>query len=341
MSGQKAADRLGASASFAQAARPISARRAAIAEATGAPTMHAGLPTKLPVNRISFNPDNPRESLGDVSELGVSLREHGQKQACAVMTRAAYVAANPGREGALEPGTDHVVIDGNRRLAGARESGLASLKVTVDDTLGSTLGELVESALIANVHRADVPPLDQARAIQGLLNAHGSQENVARKLGKSGAWVSQRLALLELPEDLQDRVETGELTVKDGRRIGRLPREQQHEEAEKALNRVKAPRKRSAIPQPAPADRDDRSLNPVKPLVEPGRQGIGAATDTGSPDGLSDGGQAQTVNRVKTPEATGSGMIPLGPPKAMADALVQHLSRENLKALVGILTERL
>lgn len=54
-----------------------------------------------------------------------------------------------------------------------------------------------------------------------------------------------------------------------------------------------------------------------------------------------DGGQGQTVNRVKTPEATGSGMIPLGPAKAMADALVRHLSREDLQALVGILTERL
>ncbi|WP_455770403.1 ParB/RepB/Spo0J family partition protein [Streptomyces griseoaurantiacus] len=103
---------------------------------------------------------------------------------------------------------------------------------------------MLESALIANVHRVDVPALHQAKAIQELLSKHGSQEKVAKRLGKSGAWVSQRLALLGLTEDLQEKVESGELTVKDGRRIRRLPADQQRTEATAGVTAARAQRTR-------------------------------------------------------------------------------------------------
>ncbi|MFD8525703.1 chromosome partitioning protein ParB, partial [Streptomyces capillispiralis] len=83
------ADTLRASASFHQARGGISARRAAIEAAAAAPTEGAPPPLKLPVDVISLNPDNPREELGDLTDLGASLRDHGQKTAISIMSRFA------------------------------------------------------------------------------------------------------------------------------------------------------------------------------------------------------------------------------------------------------------
>ncbi|WP_327732944.1 hypothetical protein OG749_02755 [Streptomyces nojiriensis] len=76
---------------------------------------------------------------------------------------------------------------------------------------------------------------------------------MAARLGKTPAWVSQRLSLLKLPEDLQEKVETRQLTVKDARRIGGLPAGEQHAAAEEAINRVKSPRKPRGTAPDSPA----------------------------------------------------------------------------------------
>ncbi|MCZ9336300.1 hypothetical protein NGM37_00760, partial [Streptomyces sp. TRM76130] len=68
-----------------------------------------------------------------------------------------------------------MVIDGNRRLKAAALAGLAELRIDVNDELAASAADILESALIANVHRVDVPPLDQAKAIQQLVEVHGSQ----------------------------------------------------------------------------------------------------------------------------------------------------------------------
>lgn len=196
------ADQLG-SGRFGGGVRGVSARRQAVAAATGVPTEGMAPPTELSTHRISTNPDNPRSSLGDLTDLAGSLKTHGQKQAITVMNRDAYVKANPDREADLEPDTTHVVVDGSSRLAAAREAGLDSLKVMVSDDQGSTPEELLESALVANIHRQDLEELDEARALQRLLEIHGSQRALAKRLHRSQGWVSQRLALLNLHPELQ------------------------------------------------------------------------------------------------------------------------------------------
>ena len=258
-------------------------------------------PASVELKLLAHNPFNPREELTNVEETADSLRAKGQIQPVTVARRAAFLTAHPGQDDALGE-AEYVVIDGNRRLAAAHVADLKELRIDVNDDLAASAADLLESALIANVHRVDVPPLDQARAIQELLTKHGTQENVAKRLGKSGAWVSQRLALLELPEDLQEKVESKELSVKDGRRIGRLPEEQQRTEAAKALNRVKTPRKPrgktaasggSGTPTPsatstsvphqatAEAEAPAAALNPVKTPAQ------GADTDTPEHEGSS------------------------------------------------------
>ncbi|MFC8424111.1 ParB/RepB/Spo0J family partition protein [Streptomyces sp. NPDC057236] len=231
------ADQLGAGR-FGGGVRPVSARRQAVAAATGVPTEGVAPPAELPVERISPNPDNPRSTLGDLTDLAGSLRTHGQKQAITVMNRDAYVKANPDREADLEPDTTHVVIDGSSRLAAAREAGLTTVKVMVSDDQGTTSEELLESALVANIHRQDLEELDEARALQRLLAIHGSQRALAKRLHRSQGWVSQRLALLNLVPELQARI--GEEPIDLLRAVGNKPADQQ----KAALQELKAERAR-------------------------------------------------------------------------------------------------
>ncbi|MFF4542458.1 ParB/RepB/Spo0J family partition protein [Streptomyces aureus] len=231
------ADQLG-SGRFGGGVRPVSARRQAVAAATGVPTQGVAAPSELPVHRISPNPDNPRSKLGDLTDLAGSLKTHGQKVAITVMNRDAYIRANPAREADLEPDTTHVVVDGSCRLAAAREAGLDTLKIMVSDDQGTTSEELLESALVANIHRQDLEELDEARALERLLAIHGSQRALAKHLHRSQGWVSQRLALLNLTPELQARV--GQEPIDLLRAVGNKPADQQ----EAALEELKAERLR-------------------------------------------------------------------------------------------------
>ncbi|MFJ9478791.1 ParB/RepB/Spo0J family partition protein [Streptomyces mirabilis] len=121
------------------------------------------------------------------------------------------------------------------------------------------------------------------------MKVHGSQGQVAKRLGKTPAWVSQRLALLELTPDLQEKVETGELKVEPARRIGRLPKEQQAAEAQKTINAVKPPRQRRG--KPAETGNNTPTVNAVN-------------TPEGSAEAGSD--TPATVNAVNTPAGSPS-----------------------------------
>ncbi|TXJ83347.1 ParB/RepB/Spo0J family partition protein [Streptomyces lavendulae] len=260
------ADQLGAGR-FGGGVRPVSARRQAVAAATGVPTEGVAAPTELPVHRISLNPDNPRSTLGDLTDLAGSLKTHGQKQAITVMNRDAYTKANPGKEDALEPDTTHVVVDGSSRLAAAREAGLPTIKVMVSDDQGATPEELLESALVANIHRQDLEEIDEARALQRLLTIHGSQRALAKRLHRSQGWVSQRLALLNLTPELQARI--GEEPIDLLRAVGNKPTDQQ----EAALNELKAERAR----------KEEAKTRPAKPQREQAADGHPDTADSGRP----------------------------------------------------------
>lgn len=246
------ASRLGAGSSFGQT-QSISARRAAINEVAAAPTEGAPPPVKLPVDAISLNPDNPRSDLGDLADLGHSLRDHGQKTAISIMGRFAYLEGNPGREDNLEPGTKYVVIDGNSRLAAAREVGLTEIKVMLDDALGSNPDEILESALVANIHRQELNHLDEAKALEQLLKIHGTQEALAARLHRSQGWVSQRLALLTLTPSLKEKLQSGEESAATLRLVGKKKAEDQeahlqHLKADKA-KKTRSPKRQPAAPQ--------------------------------------------------------------------------------------------
>ncbi|MEV5085752.1 ParB/RepB/Spo0J family partition protein [Streptomyces sp. NPDC056159] len=298
------ADQLGAGR-FGGAVRPVSSRRQAVAAATGVPTEGMAPPTKLSPSRISLNPDNPRSSLGDLTDLAGSLKTHGQKQAITVMNRDAYVKANPEREADLEPDTTHVVIDGSSRLAAAREADLDTIAVMVSDDQGSTSEELLESALVANIHRQDLEELDEARALRRLLAIHGSQRALAKRLHRSQGWVSQRLALLNLAPELQARI--GEEPIDLLRAVGNKPAEQQ----ETALKELKEERARKE------AEKQER--NRKKPGKGPGS----VVQDAGKPDGdygvIGDGETNESPSSAQAEETAGDRALQQAVPEPRSD----------------------
>ncbi|WP_424217457.1 ParB/RepB/Spo0J family partition protein (plasmid) [Streptomyces sp. BI20] len=313
------ADRLGVSASFARAQPAgVSPRRAAIAEATGAPTSGITPPSEVPIEALAHNPLNLREELTELDELAQSLLTRGQLQPLAVATRMAFMEAHPGQTDGLGR-APYVVIDGNRRLAAAHLAGLKTLHIHVNDALSTSASDILESALIANIQRVDVAPMDQARALQELVEVHGSQAQVAKRLGKTAAWVSQRLALLGLTPDLQDKVDAGELKVESARRIGRLPQEAQEAAADAALVQPTPPRQRTTTP-PRPTPANTATNTPAN-----------ASQTTPTPPSTPP--TAEPTPRTLT--------IPTATPQAIAEALSTHLPPDDLKAVTELLLGRL
>ncbi|MFJ7200897.1 MULTISPECIES: ParB/RepB/Spo0J family partition protein [unclassified Streptomyces] len=285
-------------------------------------------PAAVKLNALAHNPFNPREELSEVEETAESLRARGQVQPITVARRETFLSAHPGQENLLGD-AEYVVIDGNRRLAAARLAGLDELRIDVNDDLAASAADILESALVANVHRVDVPPLNQAKAIQGLVKVHGSQGKVAKRLGKTPAWVSQRLALLELTPDLQGKVETGELKVEPARRIGRLPKEQQAAAAAETVNAVNTPRQRS--PRRVLSQRDgDETVN---------------AVNTSAAEAADESSAAPTVNAVNSEGGAPAGSVSLVissvSPAEVVDALVARLSPADLAVVAELLLERL
>lgn len=276
-------------------------------------------PAAVPLTALAHNPFNPREELTDLEETAESLLVRGQLQPVAVVRRAAFLAVHPDQEAAIGA-AEYIVIDGNRRLAAALLAGLEELRIDVNDDLAATAADIVESALIANIHRVDVAPLDQANAIQQLVEVHGSQGQVAKRLGKTPAWVSQRLALLGLTEDLQEKVTTGELKVEPARRIGRMPKAEQAAAAE-AINAVKTPRQRtSAKPRPTPTEQ--QAINAVNTLAAAGTSP--AEVPASAP-------------AAPTSTAAAGFVVPRGSAQEIADALVAHLSPDLLASVAELL----
>ncbi|MFJ4713006.1 ParB/RepB/Spo0J family partition protein [Streptomyces sp. NPDC088785] len=180
-------------------------------------------PLTARVTDLAENPDNPRHELRDLDGLAETVRERGVLQALGVVPAAVFLAAHPHHKDAVGS-FPYVVLHGHRRLAAAKIAGLDEVPVLVRDDASRS----DEDALIENVQRDDLTELEQAQAIQGLIGAYGySQRQVAARIGKTQGFVSQRLSLMKLREDLQEALADGRVSVEDARRIARLPRAEQ------------------------------------------------------------------------------------------------------------------
>jgi ParB family chromosome partitioning protein len=154
--------------------------------------------TDISVDRISRNPHQPRTRFDEVelAELASSIREHGVIQPL-IVTRGSMMG-------------DYTLIAGERRLMAARMAGLESVPAIVRE---ATELELVELALIENVQRADLSPLEAAEAYRQLVDDFQlSHEDVAQRVGKSRVAVTNTLRLLKLPPSVQQSLADGAIT---------------------------------------------------------------------------------------------------------------------------------
>ncbi|MFF0448157.1 ParB/RepB/Spo0J family partition protein [Streptomyces sp. NPDC004609] len=189
-------------------------------------------PSALPLAWIGQNPDNPREALRDLQPLTTSIREIGLVNAITVASVEAYVRERPGRAVELDPQARYIVVDGHRRLEAARLAGLTHVRVSVDDALVSTDRSLLEAAFVANVHRDDMNPLEQAHALKKLVEFYGSQNKAAKRLGIAQSTISSKLSVLELGPELQADLLAGRRKVVHVRNLSRLSPQQQKQRAD-------------------------------------------------------------------------------------------------------------
>ena len=157
----------------------------------------------IAVDQIEANPDQPRTRFDDetLEELAASLKEVGVLQP--VVVRA-------GEDG-------YVLIAGERRWRAARRAGLQEIPAVLRESSGDST--LVE-ALVENVQRQDLTPLEEAHAFQHLLENYGmSQEQVAERVGKSRPTISNTLRLLLLPDAVQELVDEGQLSAGHARAL--------------------------------------------------------------------------------------------------------------------------
>ncbi|MEU1973212.1 ParB/RepB/Spo0J family partition protein [Microbacterium sp. NPDC019599] len=155
-------------------------------------------------NSIVPNPRQPRTHFDaeDLAELVHSVREFGVLQPVVVRDTG---------EGTYE------LIMGERRTRAAREAGLDSIPAVIRDTADE---HLLRDALLENLHRSELNPLEEASAYQQLLEDFGiTQEELASRIGRSRPQISNTIRLLKLPVPVQQRVAAGVLTAGHARAI--------------------------------------------------------------------------------------------------------------------------
>jgi ParB family chromosome partitioning protein len=169
-----------------------------------APRATPSVRTTLLVSEIAPNPSQPRRHFEEeaLAALADSIARHGLLQPLVVRRTAS---------GGYE------LIAGERRLRAASRAGLTEVPVVVRETASA---DRLELALIENLQRADLSPLEEAEAYRRLMDEHGlTQEEIARRVGKSRPAVANALRLLTLPEAVRTQVESGELSAGHARAV--------------------------------------------------------------------------------------------------------------------------
>jgi ParB family chromosome partitioning protein len=157
---------------------------------------------EIPIDQIVPNPKQPRREFRDeeLKELTHSIKEFGVFQPIVVRPRT----------GAGVTEAPYELVMGERRLRASTAAGLSVIPAVVRDTQDD---QMLRDALLENLHRADLNPLEEASAYQQLLDDFGStQQQLADRLGRSRPQVTNTLRLLKLPEDVQAMVASGVLS---------------------------------------------------------------------------------------------------------------------------------
>jgi ParB family chromosome partitioning protein len=158
----------------------------------------AGTPVgrMVSIDQIDPNRNQPRQVMGDLSELIASIQEKGVIEPLVVRQR----------------GERFQIIAGERRYQASVQAGLRELPVVVRDVDDT---EVIELALIENLQRKDLTPFEEAEALESLAGRSGyTHEDLARRLGKSRTAITESLALTAMPEEVRNLCRLADITSK-------------------------------------------------------------------------------------------------------------------------------
>jgi ParB family chromosome partitioning protein len=164
---------------------------------------------RVPIEYLRPNPRNPRRNYSDdeLDELSASIRERGVIQPVIVRSRGAS--------------DSYEIIAGERRWRAAQRAGLHEIPIVA---LEATDSEALELAIIENVQRADLNPLEEAAGYQMLASEYAhTHEDIARIVGKSRSHVTNMLRLLKLPEPVKAYINAGKISAGAARMLIAAP----------------------------------------------------------------------------------------------------------------------
>ena len=163
----------------------------ALAASAGAP-----IGRLVPIEQIEPNPDQPRQLMGDLSELMASIAEKGIIEPLIVRQR----------------GSRFQIIAGERRYQASVQVGLRELPVVIRDVDDN---EVIELALIENIQRKDLTAFEESEALHSLAkSSHYTHEDLARRLGKSRTSITESLSLAEMPEEVRNLCRLADISSK-------------------------------------------------------------------------------------------------------------------------------
>src|SRR5688572_21037258 len=151
-------------------------------------TSSAGSPIGriIPIEHLDPNPNQPRQVMGDLSELMASIAEKGIIEPLIVRQR----------------GSRFQIVAGERRYQAAVQVGLREIPIVIREVDDN---EIVEIALIENIQRKDLTPFEEAEALQSLASkCKYTPEDMARRLGKSRTAITESLSLNAMPEEVKN-----------------------------------------------------------------------------------------------------------------------------------------
>lgn len=182
-------------------------------------TANENKPQEAAIETITANPYQPRRIFDEekLRELAASIKEFGIVQPLVVRKK----------------GEAFELVAGERRLRAAKLAGLANVPVVIkdyDDT------KMMEIALIENIQRHDLNPIEEAQGLRRLMSEFKlTQEQVAEKVGRSRVAVTNILRLLNLPQEIQNEIINGTLTMGQAKQLLGLPKKEQQLEVAKSI----------------------------------------------------------------------------------------------------------
>lgn len=162
---------------------------------------------RAPIEDIYPSPEQPRKRFAEheLEELAASIRAHG-------VIQPLIVRARPARDGG-----GYYLIAGERRWRASQKAGLHDVPVVVQDVEPT---EAFERALVENLQRSDLNPIEEAEAFHRLIDEYGhTQEQVASRVGKERSTVANALRLLKLPPSVRQLVEDSKLSMGHARAL--------------------------------------------------------------------------------------------------------------------------